>query len=606
MLRFLSYFKQSEESQRNNCTKTRVLYSRRFWIMDKTSSRKSATTSPTTDDLVGMVQALKQDFEKQRTELEQKVARLEGELARTRPTTAPQAASQPVVTTSRRNMLKKLAAGAAGAAVIGATLNATNTPTASAATGDTNLNFAGFGSGVAGENDAYGTTLIRIRTGQSPGPNYTIAKPLLKAQNTFSSAGTGADPDNLAIGLFGDSALSHGVYGRSGNNSGVVGVVGTNNLGSNDIFANNVGGVAGIGGLDAGSNAYGVVGMSFKNSGVLGVAISSEGVKGVSQRGIGGAFAGGFDTDPELGAPLRLAVAKMADLPGVTKPHNSGEIIFTRSGMLALCVAGYTPPAVPGDVGTDSVDGNVPAIFEPGIVNPDRANWRRIPCFIFRNGAPAKNAAGEFTGDGDYHPAGEFWIDIASGTIHCCTRNGVDSSKNPNFLARNPTFPQTGGVAQKAIFKQIGGDIPRLNFLRVADRWVDSRISGNNELQRGITVPVVNDNQYSVQITGVPGRNNEVVPVGAKAVMGIVSAILTDSPTGLLKVGPGSLDMRANGVANCTWFNFQQSTAGPFFSTLDASGKLNVYVLGSFKPPVLTTPINRGGGIVLEIGAYVM
>jgi 2-polyprenyl-3-methyl-5-hydroxy-6-metoxy-1,4-benzoquinol methylase len=105
-----------------------------------------------------------------------------------------------------------------------------------------------------------------------------------------------------------------------------------------------------------------------------------------------------------------------------------------------------------------------------------------------------------------------------------------------------------------------------LVFLPAPDRFVDTRIG-----QGGKTGAFTVGESYDFTITGVAGRDGNVIPAGAKAVLGTVTAV---SPTGggLFKILPGGT-ATTTGTSTVN-FNAGFNTASAYQVRLDSSGRV--------------------------------
>ena len=128
-----------------------------------------------------------------------------------------------------------------------------------------------------------------------------------------------------------------------------------------------------------------------------------------------------------------------------------------------------------------------------------------------------------------------------------------------------------------------------LIFLPVPDRFVDTR-----DGRGGKTGAFAVAESYDFTITGVAGRDGNVIPAGAKAVLGTVTAV---SPThgGLFKVLPGGTSPTLG--TSTVNFNGGFNTASAYQVRLDSSGR----VRGWFSS---ATPSAQAHLVVDVVGYY--
>lgn len=148
------------------------------------------------------------------------------------------------------------------------------------------------------------------------------------------------------------------------------------------------------------------------------------------------------------------------------------------------------------------------------------------------------------------------------------------------------TFEVLNDASKTTIYgARIGFTGPLGTFFSLAtpDRFVDTRPGPNN--RGGLSLPFTStENTFDFTLTEVAGRDGNVVPAGATAVVGNVTAV---SPTvnGLFKILPGG---SAVGTGTSTVnFNAGFNTANAFFSRLDENGQLRAYYSGSGQSDLL-------------------
>ena len=301
-------------------------------------------------------------------ELRARLAALEAELARDRPTRSASAAMPHL---SRRSLLRTLTGVGAGAA-LGAVAVATTGAAGAAqgdnvragltttATGPTKVvrgsgsstsegTFAAVWGDQAQEVGVVGSTTESIgvmgissnATGVFGRGGFTG----VLGEAAFLNPVTVGVRGRAGIGVLGDGSIEHaaapiGVEGRSAN-SGGIGVKGTNGsnvgvLGDGAIGVRGVSGASqgvGVEGSTSHSTAIGVSGSNVNNVGVQG--FGRTGVQGTSLNGVGGQFTGGR-------AAIRLEPRSSVGRPtgGI---HQRGELVIDALGALFVCTANGAP-----------------------------------------------------------------------------------------------------------------------------------------------------------------------------------------------------------------------------------------------------------------------
>lgn len=519
-----------------------------------TNSLEKAGSTPATDELLTIVKAMQAQLSAQHEEFDHKVAQLETEVAHLRqqvPLDRAAAASSDR-TTSRRRMLRKLVAGAAGVAALGVAANANQ---AQAATGLGNLDFNGTGGTPAATNAATGTTTII-----TAGVGFNNPVPLLTVNNTFNTSGSGTNPDNLSIGILGKSATSFGVYGiNTGGGTaptGVIGVSGNNGVLTDPFFANGFGGVVGSSFANSGT-----VGLSQSKTGAEGRSLIAEGVKGISQSGIGGAF-GNDSTDPNVGAALRLGLRNSLSAPGPSSSHNAGEVVMDAEGRMYVCQAGNI---VPGPVAPSATNPG----FPNGLYNFNGSNWRFMAPMVVKSGPPPTPFVSTGNGDTDLHAEGELWLDRSTGVMYVNTLVG----------STNSTMLQGLGIVggQLPTFKPAGG--PSIKFLPAPGTLIDTRL--------GIGGPTGAFTVQSWNLAAITSGVN-AIPSNAKAFFGSITVFGAVAYVNLLEIN-GFIQIYPKGSpSNYVGHTYSSNvyTATTFFQTsLDATTSFTVSIgFGTTQP----------------------
>lgn len=117
----------------------------------------------------------------------------------------------------------------------------------------------------------------------------------------------------------------------------------------------------------------------------------------------------------------------------------------------------------------------------------------------------------------------------------------------------------------------------RIVFLPAGDRFVDTRPGTTNPTLQ-FTGPFSNGGTFDFQITGITGRDGNVIPSYAKGVFGNVTAV-SPGGNGLFKILPGGT---ATTIGTSTVnFNAGFTTANSFQAKLDSLGRLRAYFAGT-------------------------
>ena len=504
-------------------------------------------TSPSVAELVALVNGLKTQLDSQRTELEQKIVGLQGELdqVRQRPIVSGQVVRSETGRGSRRRMLKGMFVGVAGAAALGVATSV-RMPDAQAATFDfTNV------------NNSNGLTTTINGTG-------TTSVPLFTFNNSESFTGTPTDPTALPIGVYSVSANSFGVYGQNTNGS-ASGVFGSNGsatpVASGTFFANNNAGVVGSSTLNTGT-----LGQSQQSVGVEGLSGASFGVVGVSNSSVGGAFAGPADSTANLnqGAAIRLGVRPTAGAApsGTAYTHRQGELYLDAFARIYVCNAGTNGSVGLSPNSVKPTAGAIPGLPDGAISNAG-SSWQLLTPMVLRSGSPAA-ALGTDTA---FHTVGELWLDTTTGSLYVCT---VAGANNPN--GTNTSLLGYYGYAptQVPIFVAVGSGggggggggttSGTFQFLPAVQRIT---LAGGAALRNNVP--------STINIRTAIGQSNAIGVAGVVTIYGAFGGgeYLTSGP------GPSG-----GGVA-VTTSNLQNKNASFAAVGLDASGVMNFMINGS-------------------------
>jgi hypothetical protein len=508
-------------------------------------SQENAKNTPSVDELLNIIQVMREEMTRQRSELE--TQRREIEQIRQVATSSElsfKSADKAATTTSRRRMLRKLVAGAAGVAALGATAAVTTTQVAQAGTFD----FNGLGSTPqAGSNASTGMTTIQPNTG------FSTPIPLLKIDNTVSTSGSGTNPDSLSIGLLAKSTANYAVYGWNTSSSGtaptgIIGISGNNGVLSDSFFSNSNGGVVGTS-----YNNPGTMGLSQTVAGVEGRSVSSYGVKGITSTGVGGAF--GIDsTNANQGAPLRLGLRDSTTPPSNAFTHNAGEISLDKVGRLYVCQAGNNP--TPGSI-NPSFNYTNPG-FPGGLYNNQSGpNWRFMAPMVVKTSAP-KVSPTAFDSDNDLHVQGELWLDSSTGKLYVNKQTG---STNGTMLT-NASLTN-----QLPVFVAVTS--PSLHLLNPPSRFIDTRAAptGINDIGN----PIAHQVARTYTMTSLIGRGGATIPTGATGIVGNVT-VAGSSTTGYIQLSPST-----PGGTDPSTLNFNVGiTCNSFTVALSGTGGLTV------------------------------
>lgn len=573
-------------------------------------SRPKAEQELSPTALFELVQQMKTDFDQQRHLLEQKITKLESELSTVRQQEQSNSTTVlPKVSTSRRRLLKTLAAGAIGVAAVNLLGNAAIETAHAETFTPAPLEFNGYpGFPQPGQNSAVFTTLIKTNQTSANGKavyNINSPEPLLTIDNDVSFTPTGTAPANLPLALYARSNSSHAIYGYSAVTSGIVGLSQNTSLPATNFFASMVGGVVGY------SNAAkGVVGMSISQEGVAGLSSTNAAVYGVSETGYGASFGvevatntgtgpgGGLANDQ--GAAIRLGLRNSSGAPsGTTYPHNTGEIVLDKFARIFVCTT--TRVAATPKPETDVPQG----AFYKGATSATAASWRQMPHMFIKNGAPPIGQG--YTGDSELHSRGELWLDPTTGNLFSCVTPGSTDSS----LLASIGLPTT----QKAIFRPAANG---LVFLPYPDRWLDTYLGiglTGGVSGRDTAWTPVEKQRYDVQIAGVEGDKSKkagpngtpsgetLLPNGIQAVFGTVTVqkgISAITNAGLVKILPGGFaDPVGKGTSTGVFRNNGDFFA-PVFIKLNAAGQLSfTFINGTLFPS------DQASKLQLDIVAYI-
>lgn len=502
--------------------------------MNNNSEERSENT-PSVSDLLSIIQGLQKELVSQRTEL---VSQRQ-ELEQLRQITKPGSNSPNVIpdkATTRRRMLRKLVAGAAGISALGAASLAT-VPTSQA--GISSFDFNGNPNGT-GLNTALAVTII----------NAAGNFPIFKFSNT-GGPGSGTDPNALPIGVYSQTSNSFAVYGSTTGTgtapTGVIGVSGDNGILTNAFFTNSNAGVVGTSNFNPGT-----VGLSQANSGVEGRSITGYGVKGIaSTSGIGGAF-GSDSADPNVGAPLRLALRSSSTAPTSTGSNrDAGEVVLDIAGRVYVCQAGFRTGGAPNPAFTFTNPG-----FPGGMINTNGANWRLMAPMVIKSGPP-KLFPVAFDNDNELHVQGELWLDQNTGKLYINNRTG---STNTAMLT------SVGLPAVPPTFLALSRNI---TFFATPSRFIDTRPSpqGINDVNN----PYSNGASRVYNFNSLIGRGSATVGSGATAIVGNVTVV--SNSAGFLQISPNGLTGNDPSSLN---FNPGTATGNFFIAPLNSNGQVTV------------------------------
>lgn len=167
---------------------------------------------------------------------------------------------------------------------------------------------------------------------------------------------------------------------------------------------------------------------------------------------------------------------------------------------------------------------------------------------------------------------------VATITPHVVDRANYVYAVGFRFAALNDPLNQFIGA-------RVGytGRLGTLLMLPSSDRYVDTRPGANN--RGGLSAPFTNvDNTFDFTVTGVAGRDGNVVPTGATAIVGNVTAV-APSTAGLFKILPGETPT-ATGSSTVN-FNAGFTTANGFTVRLNDIGQVRAYYSGTGQADLL-------------------
>lgn len=151
----------------------------------------------------------------------------------------------------------------------------------------------------------------------------------------------------------------------------------------------------------------------------------------------------------------------------------------------------------------------------------------------------------------------------------------VDNTANSYFVA--VSMSTTDGT-QNLHAVRVGFTTPTgegVHFLAVPDRYVDSRSTSN---RGGFVGPFAPGQFVDFVVVNVAGRDGQVIPLGAKGVIGTVTAVSPTGP-GLFKILPGGTSTTL-GTSTLN-FNAGFTTATSFQARLDSSGRIRAFFSGT-------------------------
>lgn len=147
------------------------------------------------------------------------------------------------------------------------------------------------------------------------------------------------------------------------------------------------------------------------------------------------------------------------------------------------------------------------------------------------------------------------------------------------------TFGTLNDTSNRFFGARVGytGVLGTLFPLPTPDRYVDTRPGAQN--RGGLSAPFTNiGNTFDFTVTGVAGRDGRIIPAGATAVVGNVTAV-APSANGLFKILPGgSATTLGTSTVN---FNAGFTTANSFLSQLNNIGQLRAFYSGGGQSDLL-------------------
>jgi hypothetical protein len=277
--------------------------------MTERTNNEASSTEQQIAQVLSLVEQLKADFKQEREALQAKIDHLEARLNEQKDYSTEVELSEKGEKTSRRKMLRKLGAAAAGIAALGVATNAMQPESAYAATMVTDANnpvstslteVSGSGTGI--------TTVLTVQhTGNQTNNDALVAR-----------AGGGVPIIGEATGQ------GSGVVGYQGNRASIDPALGTPSVGGKS---------AGVTG--ASLNKPGVQGLSQNQAGVRAVSISGIGV--TSRAGLQGAYLASTGAYGQLVLRPGTTVG-----PIITNEHFLGELYLDSNYDLWVLKSGGT------------------------------------------------------------------------------------------------------------------------------------------------------------------------------------------------------------------------------------------------------------------------
>lgn len=305
-------------------------------VRRQTTKAKKAEQDSELARISAVVEQMKSEWLSQKQSLEQKIESLETELAQTNKLAQAGAnrASEEGQPTSRRRMLKRLGAAAAGLAVVSVAAGVATPETAEAAPFSMLLNDGTVAGPDGVVNSVTGTSTIN---GPSSGG---VSGMVLQVKNPFTSvvSPTVSNP-NPNDAIVATSANGIGVVGTTTGgalNSGVQGIQGSGSTIQAAVAAQ----------VAVGSKGAGVIGLSDSNNGVNGFSAANVGVLGFSSSNYGMvAQVGAGATQITGSAPLLIIPEPQTGGPSVGS-HVKGELHVDSNAEMYICTVGGSPAAL--------------------------------------------------------------------------------------------------------------------------------------------------------------------------------------------------------------------------------------------------------------------
>jgi cobalamin synthase len=157
------------------------------------------------------------------------------------------------------------------------------------------------------------------------------------------------------------------------------------------------------------------------------------------------------------------------------------------------------------------------------------------------------------------HGVGEIFVDSAS-NMYVCVAGGVGTAATFRKIAGTVNTSGTSGSTPPTAYTA-----GTLHLLTAPDRFADTRAGGT---LGGVAGPLTSNNDYVFTITGVPGRDGNVIPANATTIVGSI-VVIQPTVAGFAKLAPNNpaINLATQGSSTVN-FNAGFNTATSFNSAL--------------------------------------